>query len=309
MVTENNMVKSPLVSVCVQTYQHAPYIREALESILMQKTDFPFEILLGEDESTDGTREICIEYEKKYPHLIRLFLNSRKNVTFIDGNPTGRWNLMNNLKNARGKYIALLSGDDYWIAPDKLEKQVGLLEKYPEAVMVVAKTHVYRQESDGLHYLSTTQASDKELLYLDDSQNYYHPSTYMIRAPFKEVISKYFTRYNLFGDTALRAILITYGPFVLLPEVVSVYRLTGNGIWSSLTNEEKLKGNFEIARKLAEILRGKHAAYQREKVWKTSLNIFKIYIKEGRFIDMVKFMPFIVWFGTAYVSSYMRRKL
>ena len=74
-----NVLEEPLVSVCVQTYQHADYIEDCLEGILKQKTDFPIEILLGEDASSDGTREICIEYANKYPDKIRLFLHNREN--------------------------------------------------------------------------------------------------------------------------------------------------------------------------------------------------------------------------------------
>src|SRR6476619_44433 len=81
----NKVDDKPMVSVCVQTYQQVNYIKECLESILIQKTDFPFEILLGEDESTDGTREICIEYAKKYPERIRLFLHCRENNIVISG--------------------------------------------------------------------------------------------------------------------------------------------------------------------------------------------------------------------------------
>ena len=78
-MTNNN----PLVSVCIQTYQHVNYIQECLDSILNQDTDFNFEILLGEDESIDGTREICKQYAEKYPNTIRLFLRQRKDVIYI----------------------------------------------------------------------------------------------------------------------------------------------------------------------------------------------------------------------------------
>ena len=103
---QNRVPKQPLVSVCVQTYNHAPYIKDTLEGILMQKTDFPFEILLGEDESTDGTRDICIEYAKKHPDKIKLYLHSRENNIKINGTPTGRFNFIYNLIHAKGKYIA-----------------------------------------------------------------------------------------------------------------------------------------------------------------------------------------------------------
>jgi glycosyltransferase involved in cell wall biosynthesis len=149
MVSSRNNLNNPIVSVCVQTYQHASYIRDALDGILMQKTDFAFEILLGEDESTDGTREICIEYAEKYHGKIRLFLNSRKNVIHINGLPTGRRNFMNNLKNARGKYIALLPGDDYWTDPHKLQKQVDFLEANPDFVICFHNVMVVHDENAG----------------------------------------------------------------------------------------------------------------------------------------------------------------
>src|SRR5699024_5534697 len=98
----NAVTNKPVVSVCVQTYNHAPYIKECLDGILMQKTDFPIEVLLGEDASTDGTREICLEYAQKYPEKIRLFLHHRENNIKINGNPTGRFNSLYNLYSAQG---------------------------------------------------------------------------------------------------------------------------------------------------------------------------------------------------------------
>ena len=128
------MINKPLVSVCIQTYQHAGFIAECLDSVLMQHTNFSFEIILGEDESKDDTRKICKEYAEKYPSKIKLFLRSRKDVIYINGKPSGRFNLIENLKSCQGKYIALCEGDDYWVEPLKLQKQVDLLEKNPQLI-------------------------------------------------------------------------------------------------------------------------------------------------------------------------------
>jgi glycosyltransferase involved in cell wall biosynthesis len=119
---------APIVSVVVPTYQHAPFIAQCLDGILAQKTDLPIEVLVGEDESSDGTREICQRYAATHPDRIRLFLRSRKDVMHIMGRPTGRANLLHLLNEAKGKYIALCEGDDYWTDPLKLQKQVDLLE-------------------------------------------------------------------------------------------------------------------------------------------------------------------------------------
>jgi len=124
----NYVTEYPVVSVFVQTYQQVNYIKDCLEGILMQQTDFPFEILLGEDQSTDGTREICIEYAERSPDKIRLFLHHRENNIKINGNFTSRFNVIYNLFSARGKYIAVCEGDDYWTDPLKLQKQVDFME-------------------------------------------------------------------------------------------------------------------------------------------------------------------------------------
>jgi glycosyltransferase involved in cell wall biosynthesis len=124
----NQVTEHSLVSVCVQTYQQSAYIKDCLEGILMQKTNFPFEILLGEDQSTDGTREICMEYAQKYPDKIRLFLHHRENNIKINGRQTGLFNFLYNFFNSRGKYIAICEGDDYWTDPLKLQNQVNEME-------------------------------------------------------------------------------------------------------------------------------------------------------------------------------------
>ena len=103
--------KKPLVSVCIPTYQHAAYIRQCLDSVLQQQTSFPFEIIIGEDDSTDGTREICLDYATRYPDQIRLFLRKEEEKIIINGNKTGRYNIIQNFREARGKYIAMLDGD------------------------------------------------------------------------------------------------------------------------------------------------------------------------------------------------------
>lgn len=140
-VTEygNSVCANPLVSVCIQTYQHADYIRDCLDGILMQKTDFEIEILLGDDYSTDGTRDICIEYAKNHRDKIRFFMHRRENNIKIAGSPSGRFNFLYNLCRSKGTYIAICEGDDYWTDIHKLQKQVKYMETHPDAVMTYHK--------------------------------------------------------------------------------------------------------------------------------------------------------------------------
>ena len=118
-------MEAPLVSIGCITYNHAPYIRQCLEGFLMQKTTFPFEIIINDDCSTDGTTEIVKEYADKYPDLIIPIFHEenqyQKGVRGIYAKFV--------YPKVRGKYIALCEGDDYWIDPLKLQKQVDFLEE------------------------------------------------------------------------------------------------------------------------------------------------------------------------------------
>lgn len=120
----------PLVSISCITYNHAPYIRECLEGFLMQKTNFPFEILIHDDASTDGTADIIREYQAKHPDLIKPILRE-KNLYSQGVRMMNRFNY----ERARGKYIALCEGDDYWTDPHKLQIQFNFMESHPDYSM------------------------------------------------------------------------------------------------------------------------------------------------------------------------------
>lgn len=120
----------PLVSVKMITYNHEPYIRQSIDCILNQKTDFPFELVIGEDCSSDKTRDIVLDYAKRYPDIIRV-ITSEKNVGAAN-------NSKRTIQACRGKYIAWCEGDDYWHNPSKLQKQAEFLEKNPECGLIFA---------------------------------------------------------------------------------------------------------------------------------------------------------------------------
>ena len=144
---QNNTSKKPLVSVCVQTYQHEGYIAECLDGILMQKTNFDFEVLVGEDDSSDGTRKICIDYANRFPDKIKLFLHSRENNIEIYGRPSAHFNFKYNMYLSKGKYIAICEGDDYWIDPLKLQKQIDFLEANKDYGMVFSDINMIDDQS------------------------------------------------------------------------------------------------------------------------------------------------------------------
>ena len=147
----------PIVSVSVATYQHENYIRQCLDGILKQKTAFEYEVIIGEDESDDNTRFICLEYANKYPDKIRLFLRNRKtSQCFLNNEFLGRFNGIWNRMSSRGKYIAMCEGDDYWTDPLKLQKQVDFLEKNKEYGMVHTNFDTYYQNKN--YFLENTHS-------------------------------------------------------------------------------------------------------------------------------------------------------
>lgn len=118
-------MNDPVLSVLFITYNHEKYLRQSLESVLSQETDFDFEVVVGEDCSTDSTRDILREYKKAYPDKVRLLFRDRN-----FGRPT--LNVYETAMECRGKYIATLEGDDYWIDTHKLQKAVDFLEAHPD---------------------------------------------------------------------------------------------------------------------------------------------------------------------------------
>ena len=137
------MNKEIIVSICCATYNHQKYIRDAIEGFLMQKTTFPFEILIHDDASTDGTADIIREYEAKYPDIIKP-IYQRENQ-YSKGIKISQ---VYQFPRAQGKYIALCEGDDYWIDPLKLQKQVDYMERNSRVSMLTSHYVIYDQERD-----------------------------------------------------------------------------------------------------------------------------------------------------------------
>ena len=292
----------PLVSISCITYNHAKYIRDALEGFLMQKTTFPIEILIHDDASTDGTTEIVREYEEKNPDIIKPLYETKN-----QWNKGIRGSAVFNFPRARGKYIALCEGDDYWTDPFKLQKQVDLLEAHPECSMAVAKTDVYCLKNGQFHYQRTYEGVDKDLVYFDDLFNgcYFHTSTYVI--PKINVISIEKYRDKIFlGDTALRFILIDIGPFVFLRETVSVYRIHGAGMWTKLNSYEQAVAHIKLFEALDTHFKPKYKKY-----WGALLvqcYIMKIFagIKERQIDNLPQNIVRLAYLGLRYAPLVLK---
>lgn len=289
-VTEKSDVKKnvPLVSVCIQTYNHGKYIRQCLESILTQKTNFDFEILLGEDASKDGTRGICIEYAEKYPKKIRLFLHHRENNISIGGSPTGRFNFLYNLFSAQGKYIAICDGDDYWTDPYKLQKQMDFLEGNEEYVIHSSAAKVLKNEilTDELR-----GSEENKVFVLEDFYEKNNLVTATVMFKNIGIESSYFNNKIAFGDWMLYVYLLNKSKLKAYRsnEIFSIYRVHSGGVHSSMS---KLNNHLNQAYQIANVK--KHVKYKKTPKEVSELlnwhifQAFKIYTHEKDLSNCIK---------------------
>lgn len=236
----------PLVSVCIQTYNHGNFIRECLDSVLAQKTSFPFEIVLGEDHSKDDTRSICQEYAEKYPDQIRLFLRRREDVIYINGNPTGRYNLMQNLAACRGTYIAMVEGDDFWCDPLKLQKQIDALEGDPLLTGSFHNTY-YVLENNPEAGKIPWRLYDKQRYTLADTcskVSLLHTSSFVFLRTALQLPS-WFPKIQS-ADMALFALVASKGDLIRIDDYMSVYRKNDTGITNAIRLQNYHRNRIEL---------------------------------------------------------------
>ena len=212
------------VSVPVITYNHEPYIAKALDSILMQKTSFEFEAIIGEDCSTDNTRNILISYQKQYPNIIKLLLN--------DKNMGAQYNARQTYGACTGEYIASLDGDDYWTSPDKLQKQVDFLDSHPECSVCFHDALIVYE--DGSNEPSHYRPSQKEFSTVEDLllDNYIPTCAVMYRRGLIQKTPDWFDNLKM-GDWPTHILNAHYGKVGFIDETLAVYVVHPGGIWST----------------------------------------------------------------------------
>ena len=220
--------REPLVSVVVMAYNIERYISEALESILMQRAPFDYEIVVGEDCSTDNTRGILKSYAERYPGRFKLILRER-NLGLVA-------NFRDALDSCSGKYIAMCDGDDYWTDPEKLRKQVGFLESRPEYGIVFTDADVYYEEEKRFvrgydRRIRKTVPQGDVFSALLFGPNPYRVSTSLYRnsllAEYKKIITMrdfYVNDFPLWVSLARRS-LVGY-----IPQSTAVYRIRARSV-------------------------------------------------------------------------------
>jgi len=232
MNNEINSENIPLVSICMITYNQEPYISQAIDGVLMQKTNFPIELVIGEDCSKDNTRKICLEYKEKYPDQIKLLL-PEKNLGMMP-------NAITTLQTCTGKYIAMCEGDDYWTDPYKLQKQVDFLEENEDFSICFHAVKIKKErENKIVDDFITPEVSDATDIYRLSHGNYIHTPSVLFRRN-EEVFTSIAEFGSLIvGDYVLHMLNARYGKIKKLPETMAIYRAE-IGDWSSKDSSHRL---------------------------------------------------------------------
>lgn len=237
----------PLISAIVLTYNQCAYIADCIEGILSQDTAFAYEIIIADDCSTDGTREICESYAAKYPSLIKL-VASEQNVGAVA-------NEQRAFLAAKGKYIATCEGDDFWSDTMKLQRQVDFLESHPDYSVCFhrfKKLHVEDgcEDNDGCDNLFTD--TEKTSIEISMHQFIHQWCTQYLTMVFRKECYDFdaYKKYKYFRDTHQVYHLMKNGRCRLFSFYGGVYRMTGGGTYTTMDEFRRAQMTLNVDREL-----------------------------------------------------------
>jgi glycosyltransferase involved in cell wall biosynthesis len=254
------------LSALIVTYNQERYIEQAVRSVLAQQTDFDFEVVIADDCSRDGTREILRRLQDERPDRIRLLLNERN--LGIHGNYRNAWFL------CKGQYIGLLEGDDYWTASDKLQRQVDFLDAHPECVLCFHDVVVF--EDDGAGPEGRYCPPDlPEICGIEDllQEMFINTTSVVCR-------NRVFTEFPTWGldlaigDWPFFLWISSLGKLGYLPQVMAAYRKHGDGLWSRTGPEERIRSITAMYERVNE-----HFGYQYDAIIRVLIGRWKAYFR------------------------------
>ena len=224
------------LSVCILSYNHEKFIAQAVAGALNQVVDFDYEIVIGDDHSTDRSPEILLELQRAHPDRIRLLLrptNIGMNYNFADV-----------LRACQGEYIAFLDGDDYWTEPHKLQKQVAFLDAHPECVICFHNVITIGDDGRELSRIMVP-ANQKEISTLADllKSNFIPSCSVVFRNGLVPSIPEWFYQLSQ-GDYPLHVLNAEHGDIGYLNEVMAAYRVHDKGLWTSLDELTRLQAEL-----------------------------------------------------------------
>lgn len=232
------------LSVLITTYNLEKYLEETFESVLMQKTDFDYEIIVGDDGSTDGTIDIVKKYMDRYPGKISYYVMPREEGVKYNKQQRSGANRINILEKAKGEYCTFLDGDDYYTDPLKLQKQVDILDKQENKDCVVCAHNIFMDYGDGQGFLLTRAKVERKFTLGE-----YWKLTYICTHAllFRNIYKEHPPKGNVaiyFADNNITFWLLQYGKMYYFPDNMASYRQVQGSIWNS--NGEMMRGVVNV---------------------------------------------------------------
>lgn len=260
-----------MLSVRLMCYNQGKYISQAIEGILNQKTSFDFEIVVGDDYSTDNTYNILQHYVEKYNTLFKI-LPRKSNI--------GRHNnFVDILNNCQGKYIALLDGDDYWTDPLKLQKQVDFLEENPDFALCFHNMEIKYENKYKRNKVFSNTSKQKSVTTQEDlaKGNYIGTPSCVVRNGLIKRFPSWFYRVPM-ADWPYHLLNAQYGKIKFLPETMGVYRVHNEGVWRKFDKIVRLEKSIRACEIMYENFTGNVRMILIDRVIYNSLKISLHYL-------------------------------
>jgi len=233
----------PKISVLMMAYNHEAFIAQAVESVVMQDTEFDYEIVIGEDCSTDRTRQILLDFQRRHPDRIRLLLP--------DQNLGPHQNFVQTLQACQGEYTAMLEGDDYWTSPHKLQNQVAFLDTHPECAMCFHPVTKFYE--DGSQQPTQFPPRGMMVRTLEDlfKRNLIQNCSVLFRRDLIAEIPPWMGSLKM-GDWPLFILIAEHGDIGYLDEVMAAYRVHPGGSWSMKSEAAVLQEGIKMLKQVDE---------------------------------------------------------
>jgi glycosyltransferase involved in cell wall biosynthesis len=280
VLKDPDSASQPKVSVLITTYNQENLITHTVDSVLMQVVDFDYEIVIGEDASSDRTREIVVELARQHPEKIRVLLRDPE-VANRERHLFGKMNFLQALQSCRGEYIAILDGDDYFTSPNKLQKQVDFLDAHPECMICFHNVRaVYADGSEGVENMCAEDQKEitgiEQLLWGN-----FIPSCSIMhrREPVLQLPDWFFT--VKVGDWPLNIFRAQFGKIGYLNEVLSAYRVHAAGVWSLGKRSRQLVISLKILDNIDKDLGFKYNATIRAAKTRILFELAELYLQRG----------------------------
>jgi glycosyltransferase involved in cell wall biosynthesis len=257
----------PKLSVCMITYNHERYIEQAVKSALAQETTFPFEIVVGEDCSTDRTRDILLQLKSQHSDRIRLLLHER-NMGVMN-------NFAQTLLECRGQYLAMLEGDDYWTDPGKLQKQVEALDAHPDWTIAFHRVRCVHEDGSQPDYAYPATVP-RDVLSIDHiiRRNFIQTCSAVYRNDIVERLPEFFADLRL-GDWPFALLHADRGYVGFLPDVMAVYRIHRQGVWSMTGEIARYRSTIEMLTAVDKHFAGRHRRQIRATTHRLKFALFR----------------------------------